>query len=132
MSESGGLMGAVHSSMIDVNHPDCDDAPGGNWAYLFHGDTMEPDDIADVDTDGMEGPIAADRIDMDTMTGEHRYHFSYLEPGQYRMAITCSGEWDEVGDDDHPADPDGRFAFQMFSEAMEVMSGQMHDIDMSP
>ena len=132
ISESGDLMGGVHSSMIDVNHPDCDDAPGGNWAYLFHGDAMEPDDIADVDTDGMEGPIAADRIEMDIMTGEHRYHFGYLEPGQYRIAITCSGEWDEVDDDDHPADPDGRFAFQMFSEAMEVMSGQVHDIDISP
>jgi hypothetical protein len=132
MSESGGLMGEVHASMIDVNHPDCDDAPGGNWAYLFHGNTTEPDDITDVDTDGMDGPIAADRIDMDTMTGEHRYHFGYLEPGQYRIAVTCSGEWDEVGDDDHPMDPDGRFSFQMFSGPMEVMPGQMHDNDLSP
>ena len=132
MGTSGGLMGAVDPSMIDVNHPDCDDAPGGNWAYLFHGETMEPDDIANVDTDGMDGPIAADRIDMDTMTGEHRYHFGYLDPGQYRIAITCSGEWDESGDDDHPTDPDGQFAFHMYSEAMEVMSGQMHDNDLSP
>ncbi|MBU2676994.1 MAG: DUF4382 domain-containing protein [Gammaproteobacteria bacterium] len=132
MSDSGGLMGAIDPAMIDVNHADCDDAPGGNWAYLYHGDVMEPDDIADVDTDGMDGPIAADRIDMDTMTGEHRYHFGYLDPGQYRVAITCSGEWDEVGDDDHPTDPDGQFTFQMYSEAMEVMSGQMHDNDLSP
>ena len=132
MGESGGLMGEVHASMIDVNHPDCDDAPGGNWAYLFHGNTAEPDDITDVDTDGMNGPIAADRIDMDTMTGEHRYYFGYLEPGQYRIAVTCSGEWDEVGDDDYPMDPDGQFAFQMFSGPMEVMPGQMHDNDLSP
>jgi len=131
-SESGGLMGAVDPSMIDVNHPDCDDAPGGNWAYLYHGDAMEPDDIADVDTDGIQGPIGADRIDMDTMTGEHRYHFGYLDPGQYRIAITCSGEWDEVGDDDHPNDPDGQFAFHMFSGPMEVMAGQMHENDLAP
>lgn len=132
MSQSGGLMGTVDPSMIDVNHPDCDDAPGGNWAYLFHGDVTEPDDIADVDTDGMQGPMAADRIDMDTMTGEHRYHFGYLDPGQYRVAITCAGEWDEVGDDDHPNDPEGEFAFHMFSDPMEVMPGQMHDNDLSP
>jgi len=132
MSTSGGLMGSVDPSMIDVNHPDCDDAPGGNWAYLFHGDVAEPDDIADIETDGMQGPIAADRIDMDTMTGEHRYHFGYLEPGAYRIAVTCAGEWDEVGDDDHPNDPDGRFAFQMFSDSMDVMPGQMHDIDLGP
>lgn len=132
MSQSGGLMGTVDPAMIDVNHPDCDDAPGGNWAYLFHGDVTEPDDIADVDTDGMQGPMAADRIDMDTMTGEHRYHFGYLDPGQYRIAITCAGEWDEVGDDDHPNDPDDEFAFHMFSDPMEVMQGQMHDNDLSP
>jgi hypothetical protein len=132
MSQSGGLMGTVDPSMIDVNHPDCDDAPGGNWAYLFHGDVTEPDDIADIDTDGMQGPMAADRIEMDTMTGEHRYHFGYLDPGQYRIAITCAGEWDEVGDDDHPNDPDGEFAFHMFSDPMEVMPGQMHENDLSP
>ena len=63
---------------------------------------------------------------------EHRYHFGYLDPGQYRIAITCAGEWDEVGDDDHPNDPDGEFAFHMFSGPMEVMPGQMHDNDLSP
>lgn len=132
MSQSGGLLGNVDPSLIDVNHPGCDDAPGGNWAYLFHGDVAEPDDIADVDTDGLPGPIATDRIDMDTMTGEHRYHFAYLDPGQYRIAVTCAGEWDEVGDDDHPNDPDGRFTFQMFSDPMDVMAGQMHNNDLSP
>jgi len=132
MGVSGGMMGEIHPSMIDVNHPNCDNEPGGNWAYLFHGDTTEPDDIADVDTDGMNGPIAADRIEMDTMTGEYRYHFGYLDPGMYRIAVTCSSEWDEVGDDDHPMDPDGRFGFQMFSEPMEVLPEQMHDIDLSP
>lgn len=132
MSDSGGLMGEVHPSMIDVNHPDCDDAPGGNWAYLFPGDATEPDDIADVDTDGMDGPISADRIDMDTMTGEYHYFFGYLQPGDYRVAITCAGEWDEVGDDDYPMDPEGQFSFQMFSEVMQIMAGQMHDIDLGP
>lgn len=132
MAESGGLMGVVHPSMIDVNHPACDDAPGGNWAYLYHGDVMEPDDIAVTDSDGLIGPIAADRIELDNMTGEHRYHFGYLEPGHYRIAVTCSSEWDELGDDDYPSDPDGRFAFHMFSDPMEVMSGQMHHNDLNP
>jgi len=132
LSESGGLMGEVHPSLIDVNHADCDNEVGGNWAYLFHGNTTEPDDITDVDTDGRIGPIAADRIELDTMTGEHRYHFGYLEPGRYRIGVTCSSEWDEVGDDDYPMDPEGRFAFQMFSDAIEVMPRQMHDHDLSP
>jgi len=132
MNESGGLMGEVHASLIDINHPDCDNQPGGNWAYLFHGDTTEPDDIAVTESDGMDGPIAADRIELDVMTGEHRYHFGYLEPGNYRVAITCSSEWDEVGDDDHPSDPDGRFSFQMFSDPIDVMSGQLHENRLGP
>jgi uncharacterized protein DUF4382 len=132
MSESGSLVGAVHSTLIDVNHPDCDDAPGGNWAYLYHGEVMEPDDIAEPDSDGMDGPIAADRIELDVATGEHRYHFAYLSPGNYRVATTCASEWDEVGDDDYPSDPDARFSFQMFSDPIEVMSGQTRDHDMGP
>lgn len=132
IGQSGGLMGSIEPSMIDVNNPACDDAPGGNWAYLFHGDVATPDDIADVDTDSRRGPLATDRIDLDTMTGEHRYHFEYFEPGLYRIAITCSGEWDEVGDDDYPNDPDGRFGFNMFSDPLEVMSGQMRRYDLHP
>ena len=132
IGQSGGLMGAVDPSLVDINNASCDDAPGGNWAYLFPGGTTEPDDIADVDTDGRQGPIASDRIDLDTMTGEHRYHFAYFEPGQYRIAITCSGEWDEIGDDDYPGDPEGRFAFQMFSDPLEVMRGQMRDHYLGP
>jgi len=132
LAESGGLTGIVHASMIDVNHPDCSDEPGGNWAYLFHGDAVEPDDIAEPESDSMPGPIAADRIDMDATTGEHHYYFGYLSPGTYRVAMTCSGEWDEVGDDDHPSDPDSQFTFQMFSEPMEVVAGQMHHGDLVP
>jgi len=132
MNEAGGLNGVIDPSMIDVNHAACDDGPGGNWVYLFPGDSTEPDDIAVPDTDGRAGPMAADRVELDTMTGDHRYHFAYLDPGSYRLAMTCSSEWDEDTDDDYPADPEARFSFQMFSAPVEVMSGQMHDIDLIP
>jgi uncharacterized protein DUF4382 len=132
MGEAGGMRGIVDPSMIDVNHAACDDLPGGNWVYLFPGDAAQPDDIAMPDTDGMAGPMAVDRVELDTMTGDHRYHFAYLEPGTYRLAMTCSGEWDEDSDDDYPSDPDGQFGFQMFSDPVEVMAGQMHDIDLMP
>ncbi len=132
MNEAGGLRGMVDPAMIDVNHAACDDAPGGNWVYLFPGDATEPDDIAESDTDGMVGPMAVDRVELDTMTGDHRYHFAYLEPGTYRLAMTCSGEWDEDNDDDHPSDPEGRFSFRMFSAPVDVMAGQMHDFHLMP
>ena len=131
MQDSGGMTGLVHGAMIDVNHPGCDDDPGGNWAYLFHGDTTDPDDISAVDTDGRPGPIATDRVEMDSSTGEFSYHFGYLPGGSYRVAFTCSGEWDEDGDDDYPSDVDGQFDFQYFSGPTEVVHGQLHRLDLS-
>lgn len=130
MEDSGGVNGLIEPAMIDVNHPDCDDAAGGNWAYLFPGGTSEPDDIAELDSDSRPGPMATDRVEMNPGTGEHFYHFGYLPAGSYRIAFTCSGEWDEDGDDDYPSDPDGRFDFQMFSNPFDVVAGEMHRFDM--
>jgi len=132
MDDAGGLTGMVEASMIDINQPACDPEPGGNWVYLFPGDASAPDDIADADSDSVPGPIATDRVEMDPGTGDHFYHFGYLPGGSYRLAFTCSGEWDEAGDDDYPSDPDGRFEFRMFSDPMDVSAGQMHRFDMTP
>jgi hypothetical protein len=130
MREAGGVTGIVETAMIDINHPDCDDAPGGNWAYLFDGGAAGPDDISEQDSDGMPGPMATDRVEMDPGTGDYSYHFGYLPAGSYRIAFSCSGEWDEDGDDDFPSDPDGRFHFQMFSDPTDVVAGQLHRFDL--
>jgi len=130
MRETGGVTGIVETAMIDINHPDCDDAPGGNWAYLFDGGAAGPDDISEQDSDGMPGPMATDRVEMDPGTGDYYYHFGYLPAGSYRIAFSCSGEWDEDGDDDFPSDPDGRFHFQMFSDPTDVVAGQLHRFDL--
>lgn len=132
MAEVGGLTGTIDPALIDINHPDCDPAPGGNWAYLFPGDATDPDDIADTDTDGVAGPIATDRVDMNIATGEYFYHFGHLTAGSYRVAFTCSGEWDESGDDDYPTDPDGMFDFQWFSDPIDVVAGQMQNHNVGP
>ena len=131
MEHSGGLTGSVEATMVDVNHPDCDAAAGGNWAYLFPGTATEPDDISEQDSDGVAGPIATDRVEMDPGTGDHFYHFGFVQEGSYRIAFTCSGEWDEEGDDDFPSDPEGRFDFQLFSSPMDVVAGQLHRFDLS-
>lgn len=129
---AGGLVGAVDNTLVDINHPDCDPAPGGNWAYLFPGSATEPDDIAQEETDGRPGPIVTDRVDLHAATGEYRYHFAFLEPGSYRVAFTCAGEWDEAADDDYPSDPDAAFDFQAFSAPVEVIAGQVMVLDVSP
>lgn len=130
MNEAGGLSGMVDPALIDVNHPDCDPANGGNWVYVFPGDATAPDDIADVESDGVPGPIAADRVEMGPGTGNHLYHFGFLPEGSYRVAFTCSGKWDEAGDDDYPSDPDGKFDFQAFSDPFDIIAGQMHGRDL--
>jgi len=132
MATAGGLMGAVDASLADANNPACDPAEGGNWAYLFHGDAAGPDDLAETDTDGTPGPFAADRVELHTGLGEYRYHFGFLPEGSYRVAFTCSGEWDEEDDDDYPSDPDGRFDFHAFSDPVEVAAGEMAVLDLSP
>ena len=67
---------------------------------------------------------------MDPGSGDHGYHFGFLPEGTYRVAFTCSGEWDEAGDDDYPSDPDGKFDFQAFSDPITINAGQMHGYDL--
>lgn len=129
---AGGLMGAIDDSLVDINHPDCDPAPGGNWAYLFPGDAAQPDDLAVTDVDGFAGPLATDRVELHHGLGEYRYHFAFLPADTYRVAFSCSSEWDEPGDDDYPMDPDGAFDFQTFSDPIEVVAGQMTVVDIVP
>ena len=130
LEQAGRLFGSVDPSLVDVNHPDCDPADGGNWVYVFPGDAETPDDIADVESDGVPGPVATDRVEMDPGTGQHEYHFGYLPEGSYRLGFTCSGEWDEPGDDDYPSDPEGEFDFQHFSGPVEITAGQVHQHDL--
>ena len=130
--DAGGLVGTVDPSLVDVNHPDCDPAPGGNWAYLFDGAAGEPDDFAEADTDGNPGPKATDRVELHPGIGEYRYHFAFLPAGTYRVAFTCSGEWDETGDEDYPNDPDGQFGFQALSDPVDVTAGEVQVVDLTP
>lgn len=129
--DAGGLAGVVADALIDVNHPDCDPAPGGNWAYLFPGDAAAPDDLAETDGDGHDGPIATDRVELHHGLGEYRYHFGFIPAGNYRVGFTCAGDWDEAGDDDYPEDPDRRFNFQAFSDPIMVVAGQTTVFDLS-
>jgi hypothetical protein len=132
MATAGGLVGTVDVSLVDVNNPACDPAEGGNWAYLFPGDAAVPDDMAETDSDGMPGPFATDRVQLHAGLGEYLYHFGFLPEGSYRVAFTCSGEWDEEGDDDYPFDPDGRFDFHAFSDPVEVVAGEVVVFDLGP
>jgi hypothetical protein len=132
IADVGGLSGAIDISLVDVNNPACDPAEGGNLAYLFDAAVAQPDDLAATDTDGFDGPVATDIVELHVGVGEYRYHFGFVPAGSYRVAFSCSGEWDEEGDDDYPTDPDGQFDFHAFSDPVEVIAGQMQIMDITP
>ncbi len=129
MNDAGGLAGRVSLALVDANNPACDPAEGGNWVYLFVGGESMPDDLSETEIDGIPGPYAADRVELHPGRGEFRYHFAFLPEGAYRVAFTCSGEWDEQGDDDYPVDPDGRFDFHAVSEPVEIVAGEITVLD---
>lgn len=131
-NNTGGVSGTVDVSLMDFNQASCDSTAGGNWMYLFAGTDAQADDLASTDTDGFMGPIATDMVEMNNVTGEYQYHFAFMNAGSYRVAFTCSGEWDENSDDDYPTDPDGRFDFLTMSAAMTVAAGQMHTYNVTP
>ena len=130
--QAGSLSGTIDMSLVDAYQPDCDSNAGGNWAYLYPGEAHEPDDLAETETDGIPGPIATDRVELDAKTGEYQYHFSYMPAGIYRVAFSCSSEWDEAGDIDYPNDPDGKFHFQVFGDPVEIKAGQMSEHHLGP
>ncbi len=132
VADAGGLSGAIDISLVDVNNPACDPAEGGNLAYLFDASVGQPDDLAVTDTDGFAGPVATDIVELHPGVGEYRYHFGFVLAGSYRVGFSCSGEWDEEGDDDYPTDPDGQFDFHAFSGPVEVIAGQMQVLDITP
>jgi hypothetical protein len=131
-SAAGGLVGAIDASLVNINNAACDPALGQNQAYLFPASATEPDDLAEVDADARPGPIVTDWVELHPGVGEYRYHFAFLEAGNYRVAFTCVGEWDESSDDDYPSDPDGRFDFQAFAGPVEVVAGQVTVYDVGP
>ncbi len=130
MDQAGSLVGTVDPSLIDVNHPKFDPAEGGNWMYAFPGAAEAPDDIADTESDGVPGPITTDRVEMNSGTGAHEYHFGYLPGGMYRLTFACSGERDEASGDDYPSGTDGKFVFQHFSGPVEIDPGRMKQRDL--
>lgn len=67
---------------------------------------------------------------MNPASDGYEYHFACLPEGSYRMAFTCSGEWDEASEHDYPSAPKGKFNFQHFSGSLEIVAGQMHRCDL--
>jgi hypothetical protein len=114
VAETGSVMGVIDSTLIDINNERCDAAEAGltgNAVYAFPGAAAALDDIADPDTDGVDGPFVSDVVGLNEDSGNFEYHFMYLLPGTYTLAFTCSASADTDTDDDYPTPSDSGFDF---------------------
>jgi hypothetical protein len=85
----------------------------GNAVYVFDGMDALLDDAADLDepSDGIDGPLTSDVVDLNVETGDYEYHLMFLLPGTYTLAFTCSAMADGASDSDYPDPADGKFDF---------------------
>ena len=67
----------------------------GGAVYLFSGEDVEPDDLDGVDAE----PFATTRV-VDRGAGVLQYALRFLPAGTYTLALTCTGDDDELGADD--------------------------------
>jgi len=131
IAEVGGVKGIVDNTLVELNNARCVNT-GGDAVYVFAGVDAELDDVADPDTDGRLPPITSDVVTLNIATGEYEYDLSYLLPGPYTIAFTCSASADNsVSDDDYPpADPPVPDTFD-FDRVInvEVVSGEIKQCD---
>jgi hypothetical protein len=115
-ANTGAVTGAVDPSLVDIMNERCllaEPPLTGNAVYVFDGMDALLDDAADLDepSDGIDGPLTSDVVDLNVETGDYEYHLMFLLPGTYTLAFTCSAMADGASDSDYPDPADGKFDF---------------------
>jgi hypothetical protein len=116
VADTGSVSGAVDPSLVDIMNERCllaEPPLTGNAVYVFDGMDAVLDDEADPEepSDGFDGPVTSDVVDLSVETGDYEYHLMFLLPGTYTLAFTCSAMADGASDDDYPDPADGKFDF---------------------
>lgn len=116
VADSGGVSGVVDMSLVDIMNERCllaEPPLTGNAVYVFEGMDAVLDDEADEDepSDGIDGPLTSDVVDLNEVTGDYEYHLMFQLPGTYTLAFTCSVMADGASDDDYPDSADSKFDF---------------------
>lgn len=130
VADTGAVEGVIDASLVDLNNERCLAAEPpltGNAVYVFEGPDAALDDVADEDSDGVDGPLTSDVVEMNETTGEFEYHLMFLLPGPYTIAFTCSAMADGAGDDDYPPAGSG-FDFDATIN-VEVVSDEVKTCD---
>jgi len=136
VADTGGVTGTVDMSLVDIVNDRCllaEPPLTGNAVYVFGGADAVLDDVADADepSDGVDGPLTSDVVDLNVDTGEYEYHLAFLLPGPYTLAFTCSAMADGATDDDYPAPSESGFDFDATIN-VEIASNEMKTCDILP
>ncbi|WP_455199045.1 DUF4382 domain-containing protein [Kaarinaea lacus] len=84
---SGAISGLVDPLIFE--EMTCSDPELGYGVYLYEGD-VNPDDIDGIDPD----PVSTATVTLNA-SSEYVYTLSYLMPGNYTIAVTCTADLDE-------------------------------------
>jgi hypothetical protein len=136
VADSGGVTGAVDPSLVDIMNERCllaEPPLTGNAVYVFDGMDAVLDDVADPDepSDGFDGPLTSDVVDLNVETGDYEYHLMFLLPGTYTLAFTCSAMADGASDTDYPDPADGKFDFDAQIN-VEIVSNEVKTCNIPP
>ena len=125
--DTGAVEGVIDAALADVNNERCLSAEpeaAGNAVYVFEGLDAVLDDVAEEESDGREGPLTSDIVDMNESTGDFEYHLMFLLPGEYTLAFTCTAGADGAEDTDYPTSADSAFDFDA-TVNVEIVSGEV-------
>lgn len=102
---AASLSGRVARELFDTASP-CDekiDPEAGNRVYIYAGQGLATESLADVYTDASSTPVPPDSVAPfavasmaeDALTGIWQYAFGFLPPGDYTMAFACDTQQDD-------------------------------------
>lgn len=87
-SNLGTITGSAIPTLVSTN---CNAA-----IYVFEGQNVIPDDMDDLAAE----PVTVATIALDSATGEYTYRASFLQTGDYTLALTCNANQDDPDTDD--------------------------------
>jgi hypothetical protein len=88
-SSSGNLAGSIDSNLVPTT---C-----SPFVYVFSGNDAT---LTDMDSSSSTGPVVSVPVKLNISSGAYTYRASYLDAGNYTVALTCNGSIDNPATDE--------------------------------
>jgi hypothetical protein len=111
----GNIQGEVSNTLVPTG---CTPA-----VYLYAGTVTAPEDMNSMAAAGDANQPLASKVLVATSQPPYYYQFTFLEPGNYTVALTC-----EAGQD-NPDQPDAAVKFSPLKTGVVVVAGQTAMVD---